>query len=125
MEEYVNISYVIPLILLWIVFGWINMVKAESEKFGGTVLLHYTFLYQFFTVIPVIAVLVSLIINISEVGWASTFCYVGILTLVQFINATFIHPIYNLIFGYDGVGTLIPVIAILPLIIYLFVVQFS
>ena len=46
MNEYVNMSYLTPLALSWIVAGWIHMVKKDSESTFDHVPLHYTFLYM-------------------------------------------------------------------------------
>lgn len=125
MEEYLNMSYVIPLVLLWIVSGWSFMVKRDCDAAFDYVTIHHTFLYGLISIIPTLSIIVSFIINIFEVGFVSTLCYIGIVMVTQFININCIYLIYRKVFGCDGIGTLIPLIAIIPLTIYLFVVQFS
>lgn len=124
MEEYINFRYLQPLILSWIVAGWILMVKKDSESNYDYVPLHDTLLYSMFTGIPLMTIFVSLIINILQVGFLSTCCYVIILIIVQLLNINLLYYLYRAIFGRGGLGTLIPLIAILPLLVYLFVVQF-
>ena len=123
--EYINVQYLIPLLLSWIVAGWIHMVKCNSELAYDNVPLHDTFLYGCFLSIPFIAILASLLINIFMVGFVSTLCYVGLIAVTQIVNINIIYKIYRAMFGWDGLGTLIPLIAIIPLLVYLFVVQFS
>jgi len=125
MKELINVDYLIPLILSWIISGWIFMVKKDSESTYDYVPLHDTPLYGMFTSIPITAIVVSLIINIFMVGFVSTICYIGILFVTQLININLIYYLYRAIFGRDGIGTLIPLIAIVPLLVYLFVVQFT
>ena len=125
MEELLNVSYLIPLILSWIVSGWIHMVKRDSESTYDYVPIHDTFLYTLMGGVPIIVIVVSLIINIFKVGFLSTCCYIGILIVTQLVNINWIYYIYRTIFGRDGIGTLIPLIAIIPLLIYLYIVQFS
>ena len=125
MDGLINVSYLTPLIISWIVSGWIHMVKKDSESTYDFVPLHDTPLYGLFTGIPILAIAVSLIINIFLVGFLSTCCYIGILFVTQLANINLIYYFYRAIFGRDGIGTLIPLVAIIPLLIYLFVVQFS
>ena len=124
MKELINVDYLIPLILSWIVSGWIFMVKKDSESTYDNVPLHDTLFYGMFTSIPIMAIVVSLIINIFMAGFLSTICYIGILLVTQLLNINLIYYLYRAIFGRDGIGTLIPLIAIVPLLVYLFVVQF-
>ena len=124
MNEYVNMSYLTPLALSWIVAGWIHMVKKDSESTFDHVPLHYTFLYMLFTAFPMLVILISLIINVFQVGFISTLCYVGILVITQILNINFLYYVYRSIFGRDGFGTIIPMIVIVPLLIYMFSTQF-
>jgi hypothetical protein len=125
MEEYINISYLIPLVLSWIVSGWILMVKKDSESTYDYVPIHDTPLYGLFSGLPVLAIIISLIINIFLVGFISTCCYIGIIIVTQLININLLYYLYRAIMGRDGFGTLVPLIAIIPLLIYLYIVQFS
>ncbi len=125
MEEYININYLTPLLLSWIVSGWIVMVKKDSESTYDFVPLHDTLLYQLLSTLPIITIFISLVINIFQVGFLSTIIYIGIIVITQILNASFLYRIYRSIFGKDGIGTLIPIIAIFPLLIYMFVEQFS
>ena len=74
---------------------------------------------------PFLSTIISLIINIFQVGFLSTLCYIGILILTQILNINILYRIYRAIFGYSGIGAIIPMISIIPLIIWLFVVQFA
>lgn len=123
--EYIKTQYLILLVISWIVAGWIYMVKADSESTYDYIPLHDTLLYRFFMVVPILAIIVSLVINTFKVGFISSLCYIGILVLVQIININIIYKIYRYIFGRGGFGTLIPLIAIIPLIIYLFIIQYA
>lgn len=97
--------------------GWIYLVKSDTESTYDYVHIHNTQLYRMFMVIPILIILISLFINIFMVGFLSTLCYVGILVITQIINIVLIYQIYKAIFGRDGIGTLIPLIAIIPLLI--------
>lgn len=125
MNGLINVNYLIPLILSWMVSGWIHMVKKDSESTYDSVPIHDTPLYGLFTGIPILVISVSLIINIFMVGFLSTCCYIAILIVTQLVNINLIYYIYRALFGRDGIGTLIPLILIIPLLVYLFVVQFS
>lgn len=121
----INVRYLIFLILSWIVSGWILMVKKDSESTYDFVPLHDTLLYQFFCFVPMLAIVVSLIINIFKVGLFSTLCYIGIVIGVQILNINLIYYIYRYLFGRDGLGTLTPLILIIPIIVYMYIIQFS
>lgn len=125
MENMININYLVLLILSWIVSGWILMVKKDSELSYDHIPLHYTPLYKLFSGFPILVIAVSLIINIFLVGFLSTLCYVGILIVTQLLNINVVYYLYRARFGRDGLGTLIPLITIIPLLIFLLVVQFS
>lgn len=125
MENMININYLVLLILSWIVSGWILMVKKDSELSYDHIPLHYTSLYKLFSGFPILVIAVSLIINIFLVGFLSTLCYVGILIVTQLLNINVVYYLYRARFGRDGLGTLIPLITIIPLLIFLLVVQFS
>lgn len=113
------------MLLTWMVSGWIIMVKKDSESTYDYVPLHDTVLYSLFSSIPVIAVVVSLVINVFRVGFLSTLCYIGGIIVTQLININIIYYIYRAIFGRDRLGTLIPLVAIIPLIIFMFVAQYK
>lgn len=125
MEKYINVNYLILMLLTWMVSGWIIMVKKDSESTYDYVPLHDTVLYSLFSSIPVIAVVVSLVINVFRVGFLSTLCYIGGIIVTQLININIIYYIYRAIFGRDRLGTLIPLVAIIPLIIFMFVAQYK
>ena len=121
----ININYLIPLLLSWIVAGWIHMVKKDAESHYDYIPIHDSPLYVILSIVPMIAIDVSIIINIFLVGFLSTLCYIGIIIVTQLLNINLIYPLYSRICGRDGVGTLFPLISIIPLLIYLYIIQFS
>jgi hypothetical protein len=124
MEELINTNYLIALISVWIVSGWLHMLKRDAESNYDFIMIMQTPLYGFLLSMPFIVIIISLIINWVNVGFLSTCCYAGILFLTQLLNVNLLYYIYRSLFGRTGIGLLIPLIAILPLFIYLFVVQF-
>lgn len=124
MEEYINTRYLIVLILSWIVAGWIHMVKEDCDSSYDPIPIHHTLFYGCFTAFPLVAIFISLIINIFKVGFLSTCCYAIILAVTQFINRNILYYMYRALFGNAGIGTIIPLILITLLLIYLFVIQF-
>ena len=125
MEELINNDYLTALSICWIVGGWIHQVKAVCNAAYDHVHLYNTPLYTIFTSVPYLAIVVSLVINIFLVGFLSTLCYIGILIAVQLININILLRIYLVTFGYSGIGAIIPMIGIIPSLIWLFVVQFA
>lgn len=125
MNELVNTEYLIALSVSWIVGGWIHQVKAACNAAFDNVLLYDTPLYTIFTSVPFLATTTSLVINIFLAGFLSTLCYIGILIAVQLVNINILFRIYLRIFGYSGVGAVVPMIGIIPSLIWLFVVQFA
>lgn len=123
MEELIDIRYLIALIASWIVAGWIHMVKEDCDSSYDSVPLHHTTLYGCFTAFPFLAIIVSLIINIFKVSFFSTLCYAGMLIVTQLINRNILYYIYRSLFGNDGIGTVIPLILVILLLIYLFAMQ--
>ena len=100
------------------------MLKRDAEANFDFIAIMNTSLYGFLSGLPFIVIIISLIINWGNVGFLSTCCYAGILFLTQLLNVNLLYYIYRSLFGRTGIGLLIPLIAILPLFIYLFVVQF-
>ena len=125
MEELINNDYLIALSISWIVVGWIHQVKAVCNAAFDSVPLYDTPLYAIFTSVPFLAIITSLVINIFIAGFLSTLCYIGILIVVQLININILFRIYLAIFGYSGIGAVVPMISIIPLIIWVFVAQFA
>ncbi len=125
MDQLICTEYLIALSVSWIVGGWIYQVKAASNAAYDSIHLYTTPLYAIFTSIPFLAIIVSLVINIFQAGFLSTLCYIGILSAVQFININILFRIYLMIFGYSGIGAIVPMIGIIPSLIWLFGVQFA
>ena len=125
MEELINNDYLIALSISWIVGGWIHQVKAASNATYDFISLYDTPLYAIFTSVPFLATITSLVINIFLAGFLSTLCYIGILIAVQLVNINILFRIYLMIFGYSGVGAVVPMIGVIPSLIWLFVVQFA
>ena len=123
MEFIHDSNYLEALLMIHIVAGWLVMVKYDCEQNSEFVALHDMPLYTFLFIIPMVAMIVSLIINVFQVGFISSICYVIVLGIAQIINRNILYYLYRLLFGRTGLGTLIPVLAIVPLIIYLFYVQ--
>ena len=125
MEELINTDYLIILSICWTVGGWIHQIREACNVAYDYVPLYNTPLYAFFTAVPFLVTVVSLIINIFLAGFLSTLCYIGALMVIQFININILFPIYLVIFGYSGIGAIVPVVGIIPSLIWLFVVQFA
>ncbi len=125
MEELINNDYLIALSISWIVGGWMHQVKANASAAYDYVEVYDTPLYVILSLAPFLSTIISLIINIFQVGFLSTLCYIGILILTQILNINILYRIYRVIFGYSGIGAIIPMISIIPLIIWVFVVQFA
>lgn len=125
MDHLINTNYLIALISVWVVSGWLHMLKRDAESNYDYIAIMGTTLYGLLSGLPFVVVVVSLIINWVNVGFLSTCCYVGILFLTQLLNVNFLYYIYRSWFGRAGLGILIPLASILPLFVYLFVAQFS
>ena len=125
MEELINVDYLVPLLTSWIVSGWILMVKSDSDSTLDYVPLHHTQLYELFTSLPLLGIFISLVINIFMVSFISTVCYIGMIVITQLININILYYLYRRLFGRDGIGTVLPMALIIPLLIYLFIVQLA
>ena len=125
MNQLINTNYLIALISVWIVSGWLHMLKRDAEANLDFIAIMNTSLYGFLSGLPFIVLIISLIINWVNAGFLSTCCYFGILFLTQLLNVNFLYYVYRSWFGRTGIGILIPLVSILPLHVYLFVAQFS
>lgn len=121
----INTEYLIALLISWVISGWIHMVQKDTQNNYDFVLIQNTYLYSVLKIIPLLMIIISLVINVFMEGFLSTFIYVGIIILVQLANVNILYYVYRSIFGRDGLGTLIPMLGIIPALIYMFVVQLS
>lgn len=124
MEKYIEMNYLILLLLSWIVAGWIFMVKRDFEATRNYIPTHDSLLDSLYTSIPICAILISLIINIFKVSFLSTCCYVAIIFVTQLLNINLIYRLFVNILGIV-ILTLLSMVAIFPLLIYMFIEQFS
>lgn len=119
----INEDFLLPLIIAWMVSGWLYMTKRDCELAYDHVPLFDTTIYTSLMTISPTAIIIALIMNIFDVGFLSTLCYVGILLVIQFLNFGIFYPaIYRRLFGYSGIGALIPVLLIIPVLIWLYLV---
>ena len=78
---------------------------------------------QLLKIIPVLAVITSLVINGIMVDWTQSLCYAGILIGAIILNFI-IYGLYTNVFGTEGIAVFMPIV-LLPLsVIYLFIAQF-
>ena len=119
-------TYLIALLIQVVGCGWAISAKAYCENNRDPVVFFDTMLYGVFTsIIPILALMVSLIINWVNVSFLSTLCYLGIVVGAGFVNGLLVAPTLNRIFGYSGIGALLPFIASIASTVYLFIAQFS
>jgi hypothetical protein len=121
----INTEYLIALLVSWLVSGWIHMVQKDTQNNYDFVLIQNTYLYSILKILPLLMIIISLVINMFMEGFISTLIYVGIIILVQLANINILYYVYRSIFGRDGLGTLIPMLGIIPALIYMFIAQFS
>lgn len=121
----INTEYLIALLVSWLVSGWIHMVQKDTQNNYDFVLIQNTYLYSILKILPLLMIIISLVINMFMEGFISTLIYVGIIILVQLANINILYYVYRSIFGRDGLGTLIPMLGIIPALIYMFITQFS
>lgn len=118
-------TYLIALLIQAVCCGWAIYAKSVSSK-CDFVEFYDTALYGIFTsIIPLLASFVSFIINWVNVGFLSTLCYLGIVVGFGYVNGKLFAPTLVRIFGYSGIGALLPFIASIASTVYLFIAQFS
>ncbi|MBR5086144.1 MAG: hypothetical protein IKX31_03955 [Muribaculaceae bacterium] len=124
----INIQYLIALLVTWILTGWLVLLEKDnvSSSFWG--MTHYvdimdSCLWQLLKIIPVLAVIISLVINGIMIDWIQSLCYLGILVGAIFVN-WIIYGLYTNVLGTDGIAVFIPVILVPLSVIYLFIAQF-
>lgn len=86
----------------------------------GYLALHF---YIILKILSIIVILVSLIILWIQTGFLSVLEAIGILGGVQIINRSILHKIYVMIFGYAGIGAIIPIVLSIVFSILLFCSQ--
>lgn len=101
--------------------GWAIKAKATCEQNYDFVGLYQTWFYNLITPIMLISQLVALIINWVNASFLSSLAYFGIIVGTGFINGYLIAPILVKVFGFEGIGALLPVICCIASLIFLFV----
>ena len=119
----IDTSYLIALIFVIISGGWMIKSKAVCAQNYDSVGIYDTPVHTFFVAASLICLLISLIINWANVSFLSTLCYVGITIGVGLINGLIVSPLLIKIFGYSGIGAILPIIASIASIIWMFAVQ--
>lgn len=110
----INLTYLLPLLLLAMVIGWLDKFELKKVPDGLMNLC----------IIPVLCLLISLIINWVKVGFLSTLCYFGIAFVVYVLNLFIVAPSLDKIKNHDlffCIGLLIA----FAICFWLFYVQFS
>ena len=125
----INVQYLIALLVTWMLTSWLVLLENDNESrssFGGyhDVAIMDSCLWQLLKIVPVIAVITSLIINGIMINWTQTLCYAGIMIGAILVN-WIIYGIYTSVFGTKGIAVLIPMILVPLSVIYLFVAQFA
>lgn len=120
-----NANYFCLLLITSVVAGWILHVKISANENDDFIYIHETSLYGCLENIPLLLILLSIIINNFVADVLSSFIYIVSLVVIGKINSFIIYPIYRVIFGYSGIGTLIPMIAVIPLLVFLYIALFN
>lgn len=123
MESLFDGNYLWILIVTWISFGWIHMNEVSCNSNYDFVELFSTPFYIILKIFSIIVILVSLIILWIQTGFLSVLEAIGILGGVQIINRSILHKIYVMIFGYAGIGVIIPIVLSIVFSILLFCSQ--
>ena len=123
LHNMIHIDYMVALCLVWLFGGWIHMVKAESDLEYDYIPLHHTLFYMIMSVVPLLMVAISLLINWTRVGFLSTCCYIGLLIITQLLNINLLYGFYRTFFRRDGIGTLLPLLGSAIAIICMFILQ--
>lgn len=121
----IDYSYLIALFLLLIGGGWAGRTKALCDANHDYVGLLDSPIYTVVNALAFISLIISLIINWVNNSFLSSIIYLGIIILFTFLNGRIICPLLNRMFGYSGLGALLPFIACIASIIYLFIIQFA
>lgn len=119
----IDSSYLTALICVIISGGWMIKSKAICAQNYDSVGIYDTPIHTFFVIASLICLFISLIINWANVSFLSTLCYIGITIGVGFLNGLVVSPILIRIFGYSGIGAILPIIASIASIIWMFAVQ--
>lgn len=123
MESLFDGNYLWILIVTWISFGWIHMNEVSCNSNCDFIGLFSTPFYIILKILSIIVILVSLIILWIQTGFLSVLEAIGILGGVQIINRSILHKIYVMIFGYAGIGAIIPIVLSIVFSILLFCSQ--
>ena len=117
--------YLIAVICFTICAGWPLSAKIICEKNYDYVGIYETRLFAMFPAVSIISFCVSLIINWVNVSFLSSLCYLGISVGTGLINGLIISKILVGVFGYDRLGVILPILANIASIVWLFIVQLS
>lgn len=124
----INIQYLIALLVTWMLTGWLVLLEKDNES-GGTFGIYHNVgimdscFWQLLKVVPVIALIISLVLNGIMIDWIQTLAYAGILIVAIFVN-WIIYGVYTTVFGTDGIAVFIPVVLVPLSVVYLFIAQF-
>ena len=63
MAQLINTNYLVALVSVWIVSGWLHMLKRDAEANFDFIAIMNTSLYGFLSGLPFIVLIISLILK--------------------------------------------------------------
>lgn len=117
----INSSLCIAFVCFTICTGWLIGAKGIYTRNFDFIPLYETLFFKLLPPVMLLVILIALIINWVNYGFLSSLCYLGIISGTGVINGLIITPILVKIFGYDGFGAIIPIIACIAAAVFLFV----
>lgn len=125
MENISDGGYVWLLIATCIAYGWVLLNVSKAESNYDFIALFNTSLYKWLVISSVVVLGLSLIILAFQISFLTMLLGIIIVVGTHLLNVLIIHPLYIRLFGYEGIGALLPIILSIILSIILFCNQFS
>lgn len=118
-----NISFLIPYICLSLCFQWAAVAKVVAKQSYDYIPFYETPLCDIINIVLFICLLIGDIIVWINAGFLIGLAYIGVYLVLTFVNQYVISPILIGLFGYSGIGAILPYIGGVASAIWMFIMS--
>jgi hypothetical protein len=114
-----DIDFLIPFICLCVTFSWASCAKGLCEKNYDSVLFYDTPIWKLSQMGMILSIIIGIIIAGINSGFLIALAYLGIAIGTVIVNQLTLIYLRMWIFGYQGLGAVMPIIAWIASFIWL------
>ena len=118
-----NISFLIPFICLCLCIQWAAVAKLVAKQRCDDIPFYETPLCDIINIVLFVCLLIGDIIVWINAGFLICLAYIGVCVALAFISQFALAPILLSLFGYSGIGAILPYIGGVASAIWMFIMS--